>query len=78
MGSTAVSTADLEFQKEYNAGVNGEAMVDHLLTLVAHQHTYIHTYIHAMSPLLLTCAVVKPRVHACGRDGPTAHTCNSS
>lgn len=37
MGLTAVSTADLEFLKEYNAGVNGEDMVDYLLTLVAQQ-----------------------------------------
>ena len=27
----------MEFHKEYNAGVNGEDMVDYLLTLVAQQ-----------------------------------------
>jgi hypothetical protein len=29
--------ADLEFQKAFNTSVNGQSMVDHLLTLVAQQ-----------------------------------------
>ncbi len=56
-------TADLEFQKAFNTNVNGQSMVDHLLTLVAQQLQVSIPMQHDCHFYVLQC--ITQRHHCC-------------